>query len=367
MSRAYVAAAVGRSASGRVRDNRGVTIRDEIGESADVVRRLASAGPAALEGFRGAAAKRHLSFALIAARGTSDHAATYAQYVLGARNRLPVGLAAPSLSTVYGTPPRLADALVIGVSQSGRSPDVVAVVEDARAQGALTLAITNDPASELARAAAFVLDLAAGPERAVAATKTYVAELAAVALLSAALGADGDVGASPLIRIADAIDAATAGEPDVAAVAADGGPDRCVVLGRGFQYPTAREWSLKLKEVAGILADPYSAADFEHGPITLVGEGFPVLAVATTGRALPGVVALLERLAATGADLLIASDDRAVRGLGRHSIALPVGVPEWLAPIVAIVPAQLYAYHAALARGADPERPRHLQKVTLTT
>ncbi len=344
-----------------------MSLRSEIGEAADVVRRLAAAGPAALAGVRAAAAGRRLAFALVAARGTSDHAATYAQYVLGARNRLPVGLATPSLVTVYGSPPRVSDALVIGISQSGRSPDVVGVVEDGRAQGALTLAITNDPSSELARAAELVLDLAAGPERSVAATKTYVAELAAVALLSAALDAPGDPRRGPLDQVPAAIEAAIAAESEIAEVAADGGPDHCVVLGRGFHYATAREWSLKLKEVAGILADPYSAADFEHGPITLVGEDFPVLAVATTGPALPGVVSLLERLRATGADLLVASDDPAAQGLGRRAIRLPPGIPEWLAPIVAIVPGQLYAYHGALARGVDPERPRHLQKVTLTT
>jgi glucosamine--fructose-6-phosphate aminotransferase (isomerizing) len=376
---AYVGAAAGRSASGRsaparVRDNRRMSLRSEIGEAPAVVRRLVESAPGALVPFRQAASRRPPRFVVIAARGTSDHAALYAQYVLGSLNRLPVALATPSLTTVYGTPPRLGDALVIGISQSGRSPDVVGVVADAREQGALTLAVTNDPASELGDAAEYRLDLATGPEEAVAATKTYVAQLAAVALLSAALPPDGaPAGAGPgdhnrsIAGIADALERALESESDVAAVAADGGPDACVVLGRGFQYPTAREWSLKLKEVAGILADPYSAADFEHGPITLVGPELPVLAVATTGAAVAGVVALLERLRGVGADLLVASDDDEVRGLGRRSLPLPPGVPEWLAPIVSIVPAQLYAYHAALARGVDPERPRHLRKVTLTT
>ncbi|HEY3522288.1 MAG TPA: SIS domain-containing protein [Candidatus Limnocylindrales bacterium] len=344
-----------------------MNLRSEIGEAPDVVRRLVERGPSKLEGVRAAALGRSIGFAVIAARGTSDHAATYAQYVLGARNGLPVALATPSLTTVYGATPRLANALVIGISQSGRSPDVVGVVEHARSQGAMTLAITNEPDAELAVAAEFVLDLAAGPERSVAATKTYVAELAAVALLSEALRT-GDTSPSPdLAAVPGAVEAALEGEDAVAASAADGGPDSCVVLGRGFQYATAREWSLKLKEVAGILADPYSAADFEHGPITLVGADFPILAVATAGRALAGVIALLERLRRVGADLLVASDEDAARRLGRRFIALPAGVPEWLAPIAAIVPAQLYAYHAALARGVDPERPRHLRKVTLTT
>lgn len=346
-----------------------MSLRSEIDEAPDVVRRLLDRPAAALAEIRAAARSRRLHFALIAARGTSDHAATYAQYVLGARNRLPVALATPSLTTVYGVRPRVGDALVVGISQSGRSPDVVGVVDDAREQGALTVAITNDPSSELGRAAEFVIDLAAGREAAVAATKTYVAQLSAVVLLSLALeeGPDG-ADREALAALPAALEQALAGDAAVAETAAAWRDlARCAVLGRGFQYPTAREWSLKLKEIGGVLAEPYSAADFEHGPITLVEPGFPVLVVATTGLALPGVTTLIERLRDEGADLLVASDDVAVRRLGNGSITLPSGVPEWLAPITSIVPAQLFAYHLAVASGVDPERPRHLKKVTLTT
>jgi glucosamine--fructose-6-phosphate aminotransferase (isomerizing) len=346
-----------------------MSLRSEIGESPEVVARLVDRAGSGLAAIGREARSRNLRFALIAARGTSDHAATYAQYVLGARNRLPVALATPSLVTVYGTPPRVADGLVIGISQSGRSPDVVGVVGDAREQGALTVAITNDPASDLARAAECVVDLATGPELAVAATKTYVAELVAVALLSLALDpAADDAARAALAALPSTIGRALDGEADVAsAAAANVDLARCVVLGRGFQYPTAREWALKLKEIAGVLAEPYSAADFEHGPITLVAPGFPVLVVVTSGAAEPGIRALGERLAAAGADLVVASDVETVRALARTAIALPRDVPEWLAPITAIVPAQLFAYHLALATGVDPERPRNLQKVTLTT
>lgn len=346
-----------------------MTLRSEIGESPSVVRRLIESAAGTLAAIGSAARERRLDLAVIAARGTSDHAATYAQYVLGARNRLPVALATPSLTTVYGTSPRVANALVVGISQSGRSPDVVGVVHDARDQGAMTIAITNDAASDLAQAAEFVVDLAAGTEVAVAATKTYVAELAAVALLSVALDDVPDRSAADDLRaLPDALDRALAGEQAIeAAAAAAADIASCVVLGRGFQYPTAREWSLKLKEIAGVLADPYSAADFEHGPITLVEPGFPVLAVVTRGAAQPGVVDLLRRLRQRGADLLVASDDPDTAALGHAGLALPAGTPEWLAPIPAIVPAQLFAYHLALAKGMDAERPRHLSKVTLTT
>src|SRR6202142_1263383 len=282
-----------------------------------------------------------------------------------ARAGRPVGLATPSLSSLYGMAPRVADALVIGMSQSGRSPDIVAVLDDARRQGALTLAITNDPASPLARAADVVVSLEAGPELAVAATKTYVAELAVVALLSEALRAgERDPALGPLpAALASMLEL----EPSIVRLA-----DRfalapaCVVLARGFQYATAREWALKLKEVAGVFADPYSAADYEHGPIALAEPGMPVLAVVSSGPTLSGMVSLLGRLAPDGADLLVVSDAEAARALGTGSLALRADLPEWLAPIAAILPCQLFAYHLAVARGRDPETPHNLSKVTLT-
>ena len=168
-----------------------MTMRSELAEAPAVVTRLLQAARAPLDGVAAEVARRGVDLVVIAARGTSDHAATYAQYVLGERNGLPVALAAPSLASLYGHGPKVGRALVIGISQSGRSPDVVGVIEDGRRQGALTLAITNDPSSPLADAADIVVPLQAGPELAVAATKTYVAELTVVALLSDALGAAG--------------------------------------------------------------------------------------------------------------------------------------------------------------------------------
>ena len=143
--------------------------------------------------------------------------------------------------------------------------------------------------------------------------------------------------------------------------------DRCVVLGRGFEYATAREWALKLKELAQVFADPYSAADFQHGPLALVEPGCRVLAVAPEGRASADLVGLLARLrSGVAADVFVLSDAAAIRAVASRAVALPQGVPEWLEPIVSIVPAQLYAYHLTKAKGLDPEVPRNLTKVTLT-
>jgi glucosamine--fructose-6-phosphate aminotransferase (isomerizing) len=266
---------------------------------------------------------------------------------------------------------------VIAISQSGASPDVVGVLAAARRQGAPTLAITNEPESALAGAAEFVIDLQAGSEKAVAATKTYTTSLLAIARLSAALvdgtpGGSGDIGresATDIAGVPEHLAAALADSIEAEAeraAAALAAADRCVILGRGFEYATARVWALKLKELARVFADPYSAADFEHGPLALIGPGVPVLAVAPSGLAAAGLVELLERLGANGADITILSEDPATRAIGARSIGLPPGIPDWLRPIVSIVPAQLFAYHLTRARGLDPESPRNLSKVTRT-
>lgn len=342
-------------------------LRAEIREQPDVAARLLRTAPPVVAAVAAEMRHRGVSLVVIAARGTSDHAAVYAQYVLGARNGLPVALAAPSLFSLYDASPRYRDALVIGLSQSGRSPDVVGVVAAARAQGALTLAITNVPSSPLGDAAEHVLDLEAGDERSVAATKTYTAELLAVALLSAALDA-GPTTTRELEGVPEALGRALEVESDASRIAADQVKlDRAVVLGRGFGYATAREWSLKLKEVAQLWADPYSAADFAHGPVALLASGSAVFASVASGPARDALLEPLRLLVSdVGADVMVLSDDAEARALGRWSLAVPAGLPEWLNPIAAIVPAQLHAMHLALARGLDPERPRGLHKVTET-
>ena len=348
-----------------------MSLRDEILEQPEAARRQLASSSDAIRGVVERLRERPVSSAVIAARGTSDHAAIYAQYALGVRNRLSVGLATPSVVSIYGADPDVRDSLVIGISQSGASPDIVGVVEAGRRQRAATLAITNDPASPLASAAEFVIELAAGPERAVAATKTYTTSLLAIARLSVALSRAGQARAGDderdLAAIPDAIAAALAVEPEVEAIARElAGMDRCVVVGRGFEYATARESALKLKELAQVFADPYSAADFLHGPIALVQPGIPLLVFAPEGAAAAGQVELLRGLRERGADTLVLSDVTETRELGRWSLPIPAGVPEWLRPIVSIVPAQLLAHHVTIARGLDPENPRSLTKVTRT-
>jgi glucosamine--fructose-6-phosphate aminotransferase (isomerizing) len=261
----------------------------------------------------------------------------------------------------------MADALVVGISQSGRSPDIVAVLDEARRQGALTVALTNDADSPLADTADHVIDVLAGPEFATAATKTYTTELLAAALLSAALDPPTPDESRDLAGLPALISTALQEEPharDLATAHAE--RQRAVVLGRGYSYASAREWALKLQELALVAAMPYSAADFEHGPLALAEPGLPVLAVAPSGPELGAQVALLTRLKEDhGARLLVISDAAAAREID-EGLALPTGIPPWLAPIVEILPAQLYAYHLTVARGLDPEHPRSINKVTET-
>lgn len=306
------------------------------------------------------------NYALIAARGTSDHAATYAKYAWASLAGHPVALATPSLHTLYNTPARMDGALVVGVSQSGQSPDIVSVVEEGKQQGRPTLAITNDGSSPLARAADHLIELHAGPERSVAATKTYTAQLVVMALLAAAW--NGDAGRmSEIQRLPDALGATLDGARDMAQRAERYRyMEQCVIVGRGFNYATSFELALKIKELTYVMANAYSSADFRHGPIATVAPGMPVIVIMPRGAAHDDMLTLAHDLKARNAELLIISDDEAARSLATTWMPLMAAVPEWLSPVTAIVPGQLLACHLALAKGFDPDTPRGLQKVTLT-
>jgi glucosamine--fructose-6-phosphate aminotransferase (isomerizing) len=344
-----------------------MSLESEIREQPAVLARLLERQTQPLRRIAGTLRERQIRTVFVAARGSSDNAAIYAKYLWGAHNGLPVALAAPSLFTSYRRPPRLEQALVVAVSQSGQSPDIVGVLEEARRQGAPTLAIVNDESSPLAAAADWVVDICAGQEQAVAASKTYTAQLLAMAMLSVALSGD-DEAAGDLARVPAAVEQALALDGRLRERA-----ERyrfmahCVVLGRGFNYATAFEWALKLKELAYVIAEPYSSADFQHGPEAVLERGFPVLAVAPRGPVFGDTFALLSRLVRERlVELLLVSDDDAALALAHTPVPLPGGLPEWLSPISAMVVAQLFCYHLTRAKGFDTESPRGLKKVTLT-
>jgi len=338
----------------------------EVLEQPRVLRQLLVEGRQAAEEAAIAIKKFGPQWVLIAARGSSDNAARYAQYLLGAHNRLGVALAVPSLFTLYESPPDLSRALTIGISQSGQSPDIVSVLAETRKQGGATLAVTNEPSSPLSQTSDNTLPLLAGPEKAVAATKTYTTELFALAMLSAALEGNPERWAE-LSRVPAWVDEVIQKNSDLSEQAElFRGAQRLVVLGRGFNYSTAFEIALKLKETSYFVAEPYSVADLLHGPVAMIDRGFPVILVAPTGRTLADIPALLSLLEDRGAQVLAISDAPEVLTRVKSRIELPVGVPEWLSPIVAVVPGQLFAGTLAVASGQNPDRPRGLSKVTMT-
>ncbi len=310
--------------------------------------------------------ERGITHVVIAARGTSDNAARYAKYVLGAMNGLTVGLAMPSLFSIYKKPPQFGNALVLGISQSGKSPDIVAVLAEARRQGALTAVITNIPHSDLAKQGDFIIPLHAGEELAVAATKTYTSQLAAIALLSATL-ADDDAMMSALGQTPMNMNKVLNASLEIGRLVERYRYMRaCVVIGRGFNYATAFELALKMKELTYTMVEPYSSADFMHGPLALVEQAFPAIIIAPSGMMLPEMQAFIHILNKRGAETIIVSDDSKALEMGRTPLKLGTAVPEWLSPIISIVPGQLFAMHLAHIRDYNVDAPRGIQKVTET-
>lgn len=339
--------------------------RDEIGQQPAIARRLlAESGPALEAIAREFASSRPRGF-VIAARGSSDHAADYARYLFGRRHRLLVSLAAPSLFTHYAAPPSLEGECVIGISQSGASPDVIAVVEEGARQGAMTVAITNDPQSPLAAAAKTVLPLLAGAELSVPASKTYTASVLALALMSSAIVPDDEF-TRALGQVPNALELALGCEPRLAPVARHLDGPRAVVLGRGFNLCTAEEVALKLTETSYVLARAWSTADFVHGPIAVVEEGFPVLLVGAGGSVARDVEAIAGRLRECGSRLTGLFDAGSAPLDDRGAVRIESGLPEELTPLTLAVLGQLLANRIATDRGVDPDAPRALRKVTRT-
>ena len=338
----------------------------EINEQPEVIERLLVQERTTACHSAEAIQKRGITHVVIAARGTSDNAARYAKYVLGAINGLTVGLAAPSLFSIYKEPPQFENALVLGISQSGRSPDIVAVLAEARRQGALTAVFTNDPDSNLARQGDFVIPQHAGKESAIAATKTYTSQLAAIALLSAVL-AENEAMQNKLTQIpAQMAQLLAAGSEISHLVERYCYMRACVVIGRGFNYATAFELALKMKELTYTMVEPYSSADFMHGPLALVEPSFPVIVIAPSGAMLPEMQAFIQTLNERGAETIIISDHEETLGMGRRMLRLGTAVSEWLSPLTAIIPGQLFAMHLAHTRGFNVDAPRGIQKVTET-
>lgn len=346
-------------------------MRAEIFEQPDALARLIDRAHAVLEPASHSA--RRCAFAMLAARGSSDNASTYGKYLLEGVARMPTALAAPSLYTLYDTPPRLAQALVVGVSQSGAAADVNAVLGEGRKQGGVTLAITNTAGSPMTKSAEHVLLLDAGVERALAATKTVTCQCAAYALLAADLA--GDAALSEQLRgLPDIVRGTLAREADLRAAAAKWRDiENVVIIGRGYTYGAAEEAALKLKETSFIGAEAYSAADFLHGPLAMIEPGYPVMVLVNHDATLDTTLQFIERVLQRGGDLLCLATHEAMGPVGAvagssdrvevHDIG---AVPSVLSPIAFIVAAQMFAMHLSVLRGHNPDVSRGVTKVTVT-
>jgi len=304
------------------------------------------------------------AFVQTIARGSSDHAALFGKYLFEARLGWVTASAAPSVVTVYGARPRLSGALVLALSQSGASPDLVESLQAARMTGALTVALVNVEDSPLAKAAEVVLPLHAGAEKSVAATKSYLATLVALAQLVAA------------VEEANDLEAALAALPEQMALAAatdwSGGLELFAnvsdsyVVGRGYAFAVANEMALKLKETSALHAESISAAELLHGPLAIVGPGYPILALAPYDRPYPQVLQLLQSLKEKGAELAVAASESEALQLADAPLPLPRRFHPVLDSVLAVQAFYPFAERLARQRGFDPDKPRNLQKVTRT-
>jgi glucosamine--fructose-6-phosphate aminotransferase (isomerizing) len=341
---------------------------DEIRQQPEVVRHIIENEYKSVQDLAQDINLRNIKYAAIAARGTSNNAAVYAKYVLEIQHGIPTALAAPSAFTLYETYPQYGpEALVIGISQSGAAPDVIQVLKCARSSGALTVCITNEPESELAKVVDHVLCMHAGEEVGVAATKTYTGSLAMMALLSSVMDDSHPERIVHLQRAADAMEK-TLNHDDAMHQLVERYKDitECVVLGRGFNMCTAYEVALLLTETCYISARQFSGADFQHGPIAQVHSGYPCLMFAPDGKAFKPMMELANLLKNVHPALICFAHDAAFLSGSETAVRIPAPLAEWVSPLVYAVAGQLFAYWLAVAKGNDPDTPRRIAKLTKT-
>jgi glucosamine--fructose-6-phosphate aminotransferase (isomerizing) len=305
-------------------------------------------------------------FAVTIARGSSDHAANFLKYLFEKELGIVTASLPPSLSSIYKVSPNMKNALAVAISQSGASPDICSSLEDAKKSGALTIAITNIPNSRLANIADFVLPLHAGIEKSVAATKTYLASLAVIIQLIAILKSDKSL-LRLLPNFPEALTSATHINWDLfndIIINAE----NLIVIGRGVSYPIAQEAALKFKETCHLHAEPFSAAEFQHGPMALVKKDFPILFFAQHDEALSGLLETSKKLTSMGANtfLAIAENDNISTEIAKHRLSLPPSLHPLLDPLMIIQAFYIAIEKLSRSRGFDPDNPRNLKKITET-
>jgi glutamine---fructose-6-phosphate transaminase (isomerizing) len=335
----------------------------EIHEQPEVLARVLDEGWTEVLAAARSLRERGFRFAMLAARGTSDNAALYAQYLLEVILGVPTALASPSAFTLYGSRMQLDDVLMIGISQSGESRDVLETVRRSGELGASTLSVTNGEASAMAGAADHHLYLRAGAEESVAATKTYTASLLVLYLLVEALRGEQTPSAGARELPAAAREVLGTGWEGTERYRY---ADHLVVTSRGYNFATAKEAALKLMETTYVVAEAFSAADLRHGPIAMIGQDFPVIAIVPPGRVREGMHALVETLWERGAEVAVICDDGALARRAGVSFEVPCSCPEALSPVLYAMPPQILAHDLARLKRIDPDAPRGLSKVTET-
>lgn len=337
----------------------------EIGEQPDALEKTIAEERVKLRRVAESVIKKDVDLIVLVARGSSDNAALFGRYLLEITTGIPVSLSAPSVHTLYHAKLNLRRALVIGVSQSGEGEDINRVLENARACGAFTIGITNEPESSMVKLVDETLLMRGGHERSVAATKTFTGQMMLFYMLAAALS-----------QARNSIDYERI--PEFTARALEQKPaivelvqryvfmENCVVVGRGLAYANAYEFALKLMETCYVVAERFSSADFLHGPVAMIERHFPVFLFAPPGVMLAGTKDLIGRLRELRADTLAITSDLDAASISSRSIIMPREIDEFLAPIPYIIPAQLFAGLLAEAKGLDPDQPRSLSKVTRT-
>jgi glutamine---fructose-6-phosphate transaminase (isomerizing) len=336
-------------------------MRLEINEIPQAAERLIQSSQKTIQELSRALKGKNPAFVATVARGSSDHAANYLKYIVEMQLGLPVASLGPSVASIYGSQLKMPLGAMIAISQSGKSPDIVAMAENARRGGSFTAAFTNVISSPLATVCDVALDIQAGPELSVAATKTFVNSVVAGLLLVAGWTTDRNL-MEALYTLPAALSGAV--ETDWSALGESlEGRHSLYILGRGPAYAIACEAALKFKETSGMHAEAYSSAEVMHGPVSIVGEGFPVLALAARDQAQASIVSIADKLVEQGAKVFITSD------LAENASPLPFAATGHPLTDALVQIASFYGFVEMLARsrGYDPDQPRHLRKVTETT
>ncbi|HHW48899.1 MAG TPA: SIS domain-containing protein [Clostridiaceae bacterium] len=343
-----------------------VLMLNEINEQPEVLKRCMEKNKDSVKKLAEEIRKRNIEWIYIAARGTSDHAGIYGKYIIESELGIPVALAAPSVFTLYQKSVNFKNGMVIGISQSGKAADVLEVIKSAKSQGALTVSITNFPDSPMAQEANFHLDLSAGLEKSVAATKTFTSQMLVLALLVAELSGNDELkkelslvpeNISHILSTADTIKNKVERYRFIS---------ECFVLSRGMNYAIALESALKIQETTYTRAKAFATSDFQHGPIAMVDKNIPVIVYAPDGPSLKDTEAMIDKLAELGIELIVVSNKRSVLDKGTCSLSIPHTANDIISPFYNAVVAQLFACNLSLAKGLNPDSPRMLSKVTIT-